>query len=60
MAKKQKINNNKKFAQSCASRECKKNHGDNISESVTTPHEYNRDKNEVICMYCGKKTKLPK
>jgi uncharacterized Zn-finger protein len=60
MAKKQKINNNKKFAQSCVSRECKKNHGDKFSESVTTPHELDRDKNEVICMYCSKKTKLPK
>lgn len=51
-----------KFAQSCDSRQCRKEFKDdiikNFSEAVTTPHEYDGKNKTVTCLYCGKVTKL--
>ena len=51
-----------KFAQSCESRECRKNYKEdiikNFSETVTTPHEYDGGNKTVTCLYCGKVSKL--
>lgn len=52
-----------KFAQTCSSRQCRKEFKDqlnDLSDAVTTPHEYFRDTRTVKCMYCGKTTKLGK
>jgi hypothetical protein len=51
----------KKFAQTCSSRECRKNHKDQltkISDAVTTPHEINFNTSKIKCLYCGRVTKL--
>ena len=51
-----------KFAQSCDSRQCKKEFKDDIikgfSEGIATPHEYDGANKTVTCLYCGKVTKL--
>ena len=62
MSKKKNSENYMSIAQSCESRECRKKFKDqiikNVSETVTTPHKYFSDKNEIVCLYCGKKTKV--
>jgi len=51
-----------KFAQSCDSRQCRKEFKEeiikNFSETVTTPHEYDKGKKTVTCLYCGKVSKV--
>lgn len=51
-----------KFAQSCDSRQCRAEFKSqiikNFSESVTTPHELDKGKKTVTCLYCGKVTKI--
>ncbi len=51
-----------KFAQTCDSRQCRKEFKDdiikNFSEGVTTPHEYNGKNKIITCLYCGKVSKL--
>ena len=62
MARKSHTNKKFKFAQSCDSRQCRKEFKDDIikdfSETVTTPHEYDGLSKTVTCLYCGKVTKL--
>lgn len=62
MRKKNNSTRKMKFAQSCDSKECRKNHKDEIikdfSETVTTAHEYDGKNKTVTCLECGKVTKL--
>lgn len=65
MARKKKSGSNKlmKFAQSCCSRECVKNHSDETDKKIgccpTTPHEVNFGTGKIRCLYCGKVSNLP-
>ena len=60
--KKNKSNRKFKFAQSCDSRQCRAEFKSdiikNVSETVTTPHEFDGKNNTVTCLYCGKVRKL--
>ena len=53
--------NLKMFAQSCDSRSCNKKFKEQKSklcDAITTTHTFNNETKEIICLDCGKVTKL--
>jgi hypothetical protein len=56
-----KVQYDKIIAQTCSSRECNAEFASEKtkqSQAVTTPHGLNRKTKQLICLYCGKKTKI--